>query len=107
MKSAFSSWSQQYNSDQLRPRLNDWTPNGAVPGNGQLRKKDKKKDPIIAFKNKLIESELFDDGDMEEMQGSVIMQLDEAVAFAVNAEKPATDDALAGVYADTHNGLVF
>jgi len=66
-----------------------------------------KKDPIIAFKNKLIESELFDDGDMEEMQGSVIMQLDEAVAFAVNAEKPATDDALAGVYADTHNGQVF
>ena len=66
-----------------------------------------KKDPIIAFKKKLIESGLFDDGDMEEMQGSVIMQLDEAVAFAVNAEKPATEDALAGVYADTHNGLVF
>ncbi len=66
-----------------------------------------KKDPIIGFRNKLIETGLFDDGDLEEIQGSVITQLDEAVAFAVHAEKPATEDALAGVYADTHNGLVF
>jgi len=66
-----------------------------------------KKDPIIGFRNKLIETGLFDDGDLEEIQGSVITQLDEAVAFAVQAEKPATEDALAGVYADTHNGLVF
>jgi pyruvate dehydrogenase E1 component alpha subunit len=66
-----------------------------------------KKDPIDGFKKKLIDSGLFDDGDIEEIQGSVIMQLDEAVAFAVHAEKPATEDALAGVYADTHNGLVF
>jgi pyruvate dehydrogenase E1 component alpha subunit len=66
-----------------------------------------KKDPIVGFRNKLIESGLFDDGDLEDIQGSVITQLDEAVAFAVNAEKPATEDALAGVYADTHHGLVF
>ena len=66
-----------------------------------------KKDPIIGFRNKLIETGLFDDGDLEEIQGSVITQLDEAVAFAVSADKPATEDALAGVYADTHNGLVF
>ena len=66
-----------------------------------------KKDPIVGFRNKLIESGLFDDGDLEEIQGSVITQLDEAVAFAVHADKPATEDALAGVYADTHNGLVF
>ncbi|NTW45179.1 MAG: thiamine pyrophosphate-dependent dehydrogenase E1 component subunit alpha [Anaerolineaceae bacterium] len=66
-----------------------------------------KKDPIIGFRNKLIETGLFDDGDLEEIQGSVITQLDEAVAFAVHADKPATEDALAGVYADTHNGLVF
>jgi len=66
-----------------------------------------KKDPIIGFRNKLIETGLFDDGDLEEIQGSVITQLDEAVAFAVHAEKPAIEDALAGVYADIHNGLVF
>jgi TPP-dependent pyruvate/acetoin dehydrogenase alpha subunit len=54
-----------------------------------------------------VDSGLFDDGDLEEIQGSVIEQLDEAVAFAASAEKPAVEDALAGVYADTHNGLVF
>jgi TPP-dependent pyruvate/acetoin dehydrogenase alpha subunit len=54
-----------------------------------------------------VDSGLFDDGDLEEIQGSVIEQLDEAVSFAASAEKPAVEDALAGVYADTHNGLVF
>ena len=67
----------------------------------------KKQDPIIQFKAKLVESGLITDGDLEEIQGSVIMQLDDAVAFAKTAEKPEADDALAGVYADTHNGLVF
>ncbi len=66
-----------------------------------------KKDPIKKFSSALIESGLFDDGDLEELQGSVIMQLDEAVSFAEKAEKPAVEEALAGVYADTHNGLVF
>jgi hypothetical protein len=41
------------------------------------------------------------------MLGQVLMQLDDAVSFASGAEKPQSDDALAGVYADTHNGLVF
>lgn len=66
-----------------------------------------KKDPIERFKKNLIESGLVDDGDLEELQGSVIMQLDEAVNFAAAAEKPSPEDAMAGVYADTHNGLVF
>jgi pyruvate dehydrogenase E1 component alpha subunit len=67
----------------------------------------KKKDPIIQYKAKLIDSGLYTDGDLEEVQGSVILQLDEAVAYAKAAEKPEAEDALAGVYADTHNGLVF
>ncbi|MDO9086118.1 MAG: thiamine pyrophosphate-dependent dehydrogenase E1 component subunit alpha [Anaerolineaceae bacterium] len=66
-----------------------------------------RKDAIVRFRAKLVDSGLFDDGDLEEIQGSVIEQLDEAVAFAASAEKPAVEDALAGVYADTHNGLVF
>lgn len=66
-----------------------------------------KKDPIERFRINLLESGLLDDGDLEDIQGSVIMQLDEAVAFASSAEKPSAEDALAGVYADTHNGLVF
>lgn len=67
----------------------------------------KKKDPIIQYKAKLIDSGLYTDGDLEEVQGSVILQLDEAVSYAKAAEKPEAEDALAGVYADTHNGLVF
>lgn len=67
----------------------------------------REKDPIDRFRANLIDSGIFDDGDLEELQGSVIMQLDEAVAFAANAEKPVAEEALLGVYADTHNGLVF
>jgi pyruvate dehydrogenase E1 component alpha subunit len=67
----------------------------------------KKKDPIIQYKAKLIESGLYNDGDLEEVQGSVVLQLDDAVTYAKAAEKPVAEDALAGVYADTHNGLVF
>ncbi|MDZ4160007.1 MAG: thiamine pyrophosphate-dependent dehydrogenase E1 component subunit alpha [Anaerolineaceae bacterium] len=67
----------------------------------------KQKDPIPAFRKRLIQSNVFSDGDLEEIQGSVFMQLDEAVKFAANAPKPEINDALAGVYADIHNGLVF
>jgi TPP-dependent pyruvate/acetoin dehydrogenase alpha subunit len=67
----------------------------------------KRKDPIPAFRKRLVESGSIDDGDLEEIEGSVFKQLDEAVAFAADAPKPETADALAGVYADTHNGLVF
>ncbi len=65
------------------------------------------KDPIPAFRNRLIRAEIFSEGELEEIQGGVMMQLEEAVRFAANAPKPRSEDALAGVYADTHNGLVF
>lgn len=67
----------------------------------------KRKDPIPTFRKRLVEEGDFNDGDLEEIEGSVFKQLDEAVAFAAGAPKPETVDALAGVYADTHNGLVF
>jgi len=67
----------------------------------------KGKDPIPAFRKRLIETGSFNDGDLEEIEGSVFKQLDEAVTFAAGAAKPELADALAGVYADTHNGLVF
>jgi len=67
----------------------------------------KKRDPIVLFKRRLIDSGLFDDGSLEEIQGEVITRLDEAVVFAAAAPKPQPEDALAGVYADTHDGLVF
>jgi pyruvate dehydrogenase E1 component alpha subunit len=67
----------------------------------------KRKDPIPAFRKRLMVSGVFTDADLEEIEGSVIMQLNDAVSFAANAPKPELKDALAGVYADTHNGLVF
>jgi TPP-dependent pyruvate/acetoin dehydrogenase alpha subunit len=67
----------------------------------------KKKDPIPSFRRRLIDEGILDEADLEEIEGSVIEQLDEAVRFATNAAKPEAEDALAGVYADTHNGLVF
>lgn len=66
-----------------------------------------KKDPIPTFRQQLAASGLFTDGELEEIEGSVFAQLDEAVAFAVSAPKPEPADALAGIYADTHQGLVF
>jgi TPP-dependent pyruvate/acetoin dehydrogenase alpha subunit len=67
----------------------------------------KQRDPIPAFRQRLVQAGLFSDGDLEEIEGSVFTQLDEAVRFAASAPKPEPKDALAGVYADTHNGLVF
>ena len=67
----------------------------------------KKKDPIPAFRARLIKAGAFTDSELEEMEGSVLVQMDEAVKFAASAPKPKVEDALAGVYADTHDGLVF
>jgi acetoin:2,6-dichlorophenolindophenol oxidoreductase subunit alpha len=67
----------------------------------------KGRDPIPAFRVRLIEAGVFSDGELEELQGSVMQQLDEAVQFASAAPRPKQEDALSGVYADTHNGLVF
>lgn len=67
----------------------------------------KESDPIAAFRSKLVNSKLVDESALEEIEGQVMAELDEAVAFAAAAEKPKPEDALAGVYADTHNGLVF
>jgi pyruvate dehydrogenase E1 component alpha subunit len=67
----------------------------------------KARDAIAAFRVQLLKSGLFQDGELEELQGQVFMALNEAVAFAAAAPRPAPADALAGVYADTHNGLVF
>lgn len=66
-----------------------------------------KRDPLPAFRKQLIETGLIPEGELEEIMGSVQMQLDEAVAFATHAPIPDVEEALQGVYADTHNGLVF
>jgi len=66
-----------------------------------------KKDPLPGYRKRLIESEIISEGELEEIMGSVQAQLDEAVEYATNAPLPVAEEALQGVYADTHNGLVF
>jgi acetoin:2,6-dichlorophenolindophenol oxidoreductase subunit alpha len=65
------------------------------------------RDPLPAFRRRLIEAGVFDDGDLEEIEGGVLQQLDAAVRFARQSEPPEPSSALDGVYGDTHDGLVF
>jgi TPP-dependent pyruvate/acetoin dehydrogenase alpha subunit len=47
------------------------------------------------------------EAELGEIESGVQAQLDEAVAFAKAAPVPQPEEALQGVYADTHGGLVF
>lgn len=67
----------------------------------------KGRDPIPAFRMRLIQSGIFNESEIEEIEGQVISALDEAVDFARKAPIPEVEGALQGVYADTHDGLVF
>lgn len=67
----------------------------------------KGRDPIPAFRRRLLQEGVFSDSDLEDLEGSVFLQLEEAVKFAAGAPKPEPKDALSGVYVDDHNGLVF
>jgi TPP-dependent pyruvate/acetoin dehydrogenase alpha subunit len=67
----------------------------------------KAKDPVPAFRARLLDSGLFRDAELEECIGEVIRQLDQAVAFASSSQTPEPASAMEGVYADSHAGLVF
>lgn len=67
----------------------------------------KARDAIAAFRARVLTAGVLDDGQLEDIQEEVFTLLNEAVAFAAAAPRPAPADALAGVYADTHDGLVF
>ena len=67
----------------------------------------KGRDPIPAFRRRLVTARCLDESEVEELEGQVFTALDEAVAFAKTAPMPQSDEALQGVYADTHGGLVF
>jgi TPP-dependent pyruvate/acetoin dehydrogenase alpha subunit len=64
------------------------------------------RDPIPRFRRVLIEHGI-SDGEIEEKEGEVFALVDEAVTFARQAAPAKLEDALVGVYGDTHNGLVF
>ena len=65
------------------------------------------RDPIPAFRQRLLEAGAFDRATLQEMEDGIQTQLDEAVAFAKAAPMPQPEEALQGVYADTHGDLVF
>jgi pyruvate dehydrogenase E1 component alpha subunit len=67
----------------------------------------KARDPIPAFRQHLLDAGLFDETALEEIENGVQAQLDAAVAFAKAAPLPQPNEALQGVYGDTHAGLVF
>ena len=65
------------------------------------------RDPIPAFRRRLLDAELFDEAALQAIESGVQQQLDEAVAFAQAAPAPEPEEALQGVYADTHGDQVF
>jgi len=65
------------------------------------------RDPVPAFRQRLLEDGVFDGAALKKIEAGVQVQLDEAVAFAQAAPLPQPEEALQGVYADTHGGLVF
>lgn len=67
----------------------------------------RRRDPIPNFRQRLLNSDHFTEGDLEAVEQQVQTELDEAVAFAQTAPLPAPEEAMAGVYDDTHAGLVF
>ncbi len=67
----------------------------------------KRRDPVVAFRARLLAEAGIPEADVVAVAQAVQAALDEAVAFAAASPKPAPETALAGVYGETHEGLVF
>jgi TPP-dependent pyruvate/acetoin dehydrogenase alpha subunit len=65
------------------------------------------RDPIPAFRHRLLDAGVLDEAALAEIERGVQVQLDEAVAFAKASPLPQPAEALQGVYADTHGDLIF
>jgi pyruvate dehydrogenase E1 component alpha subunit len=65
------------------------------------------RDPIPAFRQRLLGVGVFDEAALNEIEAGVQAQLDEAVAFAKAAPKPQAEEALRGVFGDSHGDRVF
>jgi pyruvate dehydrogenase E1 component alpha subunit len=64
------------------------------------------RDPIPQFRRILVDHGIRE-AEIEEVEGQVFTLVDEAVSFARQAAPARVEDALSGVYGDTHQGLVF
>ena len=67
----------------------------------------KGRDPVVAFRARLLTEAGMPEAEIVAVEQAVQAVLDEAVAFAAASPKPAPETALAGVYGETHGGLVF
>lgn len=67
----------------------------------------RKRDPIAAFRQRLLEEAGLPADTLEATREEVMATLDEAVQFAVDSPQPQPESALEGVYHDTHEGKVF
>jgi pyruvate dehydrogenase E1 component alpha subunit len=65
------------------------------------------RDPIPAFRRRLVDAGLFDATTLDGIRTSVLGPIDAAVAYARQAPHPSPEEALLGVYGDTHGDLVF
>ncbi len=65
------------------------------------------RDPIAGFRRRLLEAQLADAAALHALEQAVQEELDAAVAFAAAAPIPQVEEALAGVYGNTHEGRVF
>lgn len=66
-----------------------------------------RKDPIVRLSAAMQDAATVEETYFEDTRNAVRALLDEAVIFAQNSPHPAPQEALLGVYADTHNGKVF
>jgi TPP-dependent pyruvate/acetoin dehydrogenase alpha subunit len=66
-----------------------------------------RRDPVLAFRSRLLSEYGVSEADIISTEKLVQSVLDEAVAFAAASPKPEPETSLAGVYAETHDGLVF
>jgi pyruvate dehydrogenase E1 component alpha subunit len=66
-----------------------------------------KKDPIVRLGAAMEEAGLADEAYFEEVRAAIRAELDEAVQFARQSPSPQAEEALVGVYAETHDGRVF
>lgn len=67
----------------------------------------KGRDPVVAFRARLLAEAGIPAAEVIAIEQAVQAALDEAVAFAAASPKPEPEMALAGVYGETHDGLVF
>ncbi len=59
----------------------------------------KKKDPIKRLRQQMVQNKMATDAELDEIEQSVLRELDEAVKFAQESPEPAPEEALEDIYA--------